>query len=118
MLQPDLNILKLWIAALISGDYEQCHYFLRQTSKHTARGLRERPVPAYCATGVLCELHRQITDNGEWKGQSYLIKGMPEKITRRSISLPPPEVCAWAGFEYNPVHPEQQARRNAEAFLW
>lgn len=54
----DPRIKQMWIAALRSGDYKQAKRRLRiEHSDGSA---------SYCCLGVLCELYRQETGEGEW----------------------------------------------------
>ena len=78
------KIKKMWIEALRSGKYRM-----------TTQQLRERSGKKvlYCVLGVLCELHRLATEEGEWSedGEIY--------ITGKSSSDLTPVVRRWAGIK-------------------
>lgn len=49
--------VKLLVAALRSGEFQQARNRLRDRD-------------AYCCLGVACEVYRRTTGDGEWKGQA------------------------------------------------
>jgi len=62
------EIKALWLAALRSGEYTQGTEQLR-----TERG----DGPRYCCLGVLCELHRTLTNAGKWATARNAEEGDP-----------------------------------------
>lgn len=79
-MKPEIALL--WAEALESGEYLQTTDQLRNGNK-------------YCCLGVLCDLHRKITDKGEWQNNCYF---------GASVDLPCP-VSEWAGIENNEANP-------------
>ena len=72
------EVKKLWVEALRSGEYEQCHYSLKSGNR-------------FCCLGVLCDLHSKETGKGSW--------AKDEKYEAKNISLtayPPKHVLDWA----------------------
>lgn len=78
------KVKKLWIEALTSGKYRRGEGQLRQKSGKKV---------LYCVLGVLCELHRLHTEEGQWDadGETYTAGR-----TSRSGDLPF-AVRKWAG---------------------
>lgn len=74
-----------WTAALRSGEFRQGRQVLRNAPQ--ADGIRD-----YCCLGVLCELHRRETGEGEWFGSRY----KPSRGDDSASSLPS-AVARWAG---------------------
>lgn len=71
-----------WVTALRSGEFEQGRSQLRRGN-------------TFCCLGVLCELYRRTTGNGEWLTGGYFL-GVSDVLS--------PIVRDWAGLtESNPV---------------
>lgn len=71
-----------WVAALRSGEFEQGRSQLRKGN-------------TFCCLGVLCELYRRTTGDGEWLTGGYFL-GVSDVLS--------PIVRDWAGLaENNPV---------------
>lgn len=80
----DQNIKKLWIAKLRSGEIQQ--------TKHALKN-----VEGMCCMGVLCELHRNMTNGPDWYTDTAFHTYMDEQIVL------PLQVQKWAGLNnYNP----------------
>lgn len=76
-----------WVTALRSGDYRQGTLRLRW--RGTGRD-------TYCCWGVLTDLYRKETGNGEWQGDS--VSGYLFVDGDQEDSCGPTEnVCKWAG---------------------
>lgn len=52
-----------WMAALLSGDYDQACGFLRRDRYNSKDG--------FCCLGVACDLYSQLTGKGKWLNFSY-----------------------------------------------
>jgi hypothetical protein len=87
----DTTIAQKWIEMLESGNYPQTRQKL-----YTDNG--------YCCLGVLCELYKRETGNGEWvpcdipyyeSSKVYAFK--TEKTQKNSTDTLPDEVKDWAG---------------------
>lgn len=81
------EVKALWCDALESGEFEQ------------VRGKLRSPVVCgygYCCLGVLSEVYRRHTGNGEWDGRAFLAD--PDHCADRDdgIGTPPREVAEWA----------------------
>lgn len=77
----DQRVKNLWLKALRTGEYKQGHNQLRANEDNT-----------YCCLGVLCDLHRRETGDGEWTTDDlYRTSNDVE-----SLGLPP-SVAEWAG---------------------
>jgi hypothetical protein len=65
------EIKHIWIDALTSGEFHKAQGILRNDKYNT-----------YCCLGVLCELHRRITNKGGWNGAFYFDKcgHLPEQV--------------------------------------
>lgn len=74
-----------WTAALRSGEFKQGKQVLCSFSH--AEGTQN-----YCCLGVLCELHRRETGEGDWAGSRYKPSWGDD-----SAALLPIAVAAWAG---------------------
>ena len=80
------EVKQMWVDALRSGEYQQGFGQLRVAG-------------GYCCLGVLCDLHRRRTNQGEWLGDGYISVGasIPE------LGTLPKAVKDWAGLsEDNP----------------
>jgi hypothetical protein len=77
-----IEIKKLWTAALRSGEFKQGYSRLR----YKEDGNR------WCCLGVLCELHRQVTGLGRWRGLTYKLPDGDQ-----SSHCLPYGVAEWAG---------------------
>ena len=94
------EIKKLWVEALRSGEYQQCKGVL-----HDSNG--------YCCLGVLTELYRKTTGDGEWVNSKdniapfFLFKNLTPTGRFDKIHLP---FCIqkWAGLDY--PNPEVKIR--------
>jgi hypothetical protein len=90
MMSPDVK--KLWIDALLSGEFEQ--------GKHTLQTTDGK----YCCLGVLCEVYRRETGRGEWKSHASPCGAYFEVDGHKGRGVLPDPVMAWAGLrEENPV---------------
>lgn len=49
------EIKKLWVDALRSGEYKQGYNALKPSNE------------TYCCLGVLCDVHRKVTGEGDWR---------------------------------------------------
>lgn len=78
----DTKIQKKWTDALRSGDYEQGTHYLRNEDR-------------YCCLGVLCDLYKKETGQGEWAGGIFYVEG----ATQCSVMFPPEPVREWAGLD-------------------
>jgi len=76
------EIADMWVAALRSDEYGQTYGYLREEY--------EPGQFAYCALGVLCDLHRKHT-SGEWVNCGGVYKYLYHKAGL------PDEVARWAG---------------------
>ena len=72
------EVAEKWVKALRSGEFLQGKTQLRSENH-------------YCCLGVLCELYRQETGNGEWTEKGFCSFG--ETLE----GLPPMAVRDWAG---------------------
>lgn len=99
-------IKEIWVAALRSGKYRQ--------SKSNLKYKKVNQEPGHCCLGVLCDLYKQETGNGEWierpmetsEGQvvNYIFRATDETGFHEAIDYPPPPVLKWAELnEKNPV---------------
>lgn len=81
----NLEIKKMWVEALRSGEFRQGWSVLRD------------PAGGFCCLGVLCELHRQQTGAGIWvdSTRAYLT-GENESVAKLTD-----EVALWAGLDSN-----------------
>ena len=77
-------IKKRWVEALRSGDYEQGKGYLQEEG--------------FCCLGVLCDLHHNLTSEGEWDHEDletaalYLVYGEDGEY-----EFPPDPVLKWSG---------------------
>lgn len=78
-----------WVAALRSDEYGQTYGYLREEY--------EPGKFAYCALGVLCDLHRK-EQGGEWRGDEHLIG----HSYLDAYSTLPVAVEQWAGISGRP----------------
>jgi len=86
-LKPEVK--KLWTDALVSGEFEQGQGRLC----NEVEGVR-----SFCCYGVLCELYRRATGDGEWKvdhSKVVTFRSNPE-AEYGMIGLPPEVVIGWA----------------------
>lgn len=85
------EIKSKWVAALRSGEFKQGTGWLLQ------RNHNETQAAYYCCLGVLCELHRRETNEGEWKPEGCVTI----YSTNRDSSLIdlPYGVHQWAGLK-------------------
>jgi hypothetical protein len=87
------EIKQRWVDALRSGEFEQGHGRLR------------RPA-GYCCLGVLCELYRRDTGDGDWRDdaendQSIFVLASSGDTMMSHTAFPPNAVMRWAGLEPN-----------------
>ena len=69
------EVKRLWVNALLSGEYKKTQLKLREED-------------SYCVVGLLCELHRKETGVGDWRNKnSYIGWSL----------IAPREVKEWAG---------------------
>jgi hypothetical protein len=81
------EIKQLWMAALRSGKYEQGQHALRNSSG------------GYCCLGVLCNLFHEVTGEGRWDDNTFVIDE-----DDMNDQVPPNAVVAWAELsEANPT---------------
>lgn len=83
------EIKKLWTDALESGEYKQGTDVLHRIHNNT-----------FCCLGVLCELHRKLTNGPDWikEEMSYKYSYIG------SSGVLPEEVMDWAGLnQRNPI---------------
>lgn len=79
-MKPDIK--KKWLEALRSGEYKQGQSYLHINSK-------------FCCLGVLCDLHRKETNQGDWSPH-----GSSNVFTYLNISSTlPEEVQEWSGMK-------------------
>ena len=82
------RVKQLWIEALTSGDYEQSAGYLKRDDK-------------FCALGVLVDLYRDQTHDGEWVFSHVDPDGRVVSVFEtqhgRVISQLPIHVKQWAG---------------------
>ena len=97
MTDDQRQVIRNWVSALRSGEFQQGRGVLRLDGK-------------YCCLGVLCELHRRETGGPEWARnsrydrESYLdeLCGLPEAV-REWAGLPdsncplPSQLCGAIG---------------------
>lgn len=82
------EIAEQWVKALRSGDYAQGRGQLR---KQLAAG---DALDSFCCLGVLCDLHRKATREGDW------VNGLYENASGKrdnSFDVPTSNVVDWAG---------------------
>jgi hypothetical protein len=84
----NMRPIKKWVAALRSGEFKQTRAVLRDDV-------------GYCCLGVLCEIYRRETSQGEWKEEdglssTYSFGTGPGNIR---VSLPPIPVREWIGID-------------------
>jgi hypothetical protein len=84
------EIAEMWAAALRSDEYTQTTELLRDDTGH-------------CCLGVLCDLHRRRTGDGEWSGSSYISAGSTDS---GSETILPECVSEWAGCQSDPMDSE------------
>lgn len=91
------EVMQMWVDALRSGEYQQ--------GVGELRVVWETGDIDYCCLGVLCDLHRRRTNQGEWLEEGYVPWGASKKHVR---TLPEP-VRRWAEMrDGNPDMPEKQ----------
>ncbi len=82
------EIKEKWLAALRSGEYQQCAGALRRSDHHGNL--------THCCLGVLCDLAAK-DGIGKWEAEHFISGGY------RDIGLLTGEVVEWAGTQdYNP----------------
>ncbi len=88
------EIKQKWIERLRSGKYQQ--------GVGTLKCDRDK----YCCLGILCEMYKEETNNGEWLpvGHSTQFKS-GEFLNSKSTGVLTREVIAWAGFEEGRADP-------------
>lgn len=79
----DKRIALKWAQALRSGRYAK-----------TTGCLRDKK--GFCCLGVLCELYREETNDGEWRGTGSFV-AMSFVAMSPSLGVLPPAVRTWAG---------------------
>lgn len=72
--------VRLWVAALRSGEFKQATDMLRANDR-------------YCCLGVACEVYRRETQRGEWRSSSFYAD------TGSSTTTMPLAVVNWLGVE-------------------
>ncbi len=77
-----------WVAALRSGEF-------RQTNRRLKR-VDPDDVASHCCLGVLCELYRSETGQGEW-GPGDIFVATGGIVPMRNGLIPPIPVQEWAG---------------------
>lgn len=86
---PNLDRIRLVVAALRSGEFPQTH-------KHLRDGV------GYCCLGVVCELFRRDTGRGEWgeaRGEEGVTDFQLDDVN--STGYMPADVTNWLGIDYN-----------------
>lgn len=97
------RVKKLWIEALRSGEYQQGTNWLKST---------EQGNDSYCCLGVLCELFRVETGQGEWIEQDKFWFEFDVNGSNSAAVLPAP-VMTWAGIgDRNPLLGRTKAASN------
>lgn len=85
------EIKNKWVDALTSGEFTQARTALLVHEGH-------------CCLGVLCELYRRETGNGEWvETEVDGVFRFEASETDRSIGYLPVAVAQWAGVSQNPI---------------
>lgn len=74
------EVKELWVKALRGGEYTQGRMQLRKDS-------------TYCCLGVLCDLYRKETGQGQWAEGGFNLG------EERSYSYLPGEVVNWSGMK-------------------
>lgn len=88
------EIAEKWVAALRSGEYEQGSGMLRKVGYKTNEERTETTaVDKFCCLGVLCDIHRLESTEGEWDELKY--RGA--RYTTPEGNYLPPAVIEWAG---------------------
>lgn len=104
----DKEIKIKWTEALLSGEYSQGKAALK-IGNH------------FCCLGVLCDIHRKETNNGEWSSSiksEYTVKdGIADSA---KVGVLPPDVVKWAGLndENPPVSDGYLARLNDNGYTF
>lgn len=83
------EIKQLWVDALDSGEYQQGIGQLKTIGNH------------FCCLGVLCDLHRKMTGEGNWTEATlgHEPRYAPTAAKHPSVSFLPQEVRDWAGID-------------------
>jgi hypothetical protein len=81
------DIADMWVDALRSGEYAQTKELLRDDE-------------GYCCLGVLCDLHRRRTGEGDWAGSAYRVDDRPEQWSETVLPNP---VMEWAYVRSDPT---------------
>jgi len=99
----DVEIKKLWLEALRSGEYKQAQGLLTDGE-------------GFCCLGVLCDIHSKVTGDGDWHdyvdSPTTYIAGLYE-----SSDVLPAEVAEWAGLGITSPHVRHGANSVAIAEL-
>lgn len=94
------EIAQKWSAALRSGEFKQGK-------------VRLRPADGYCCLGVLCELYRRETGEGEWHGGPLVfVFETPPKNGETSSAALPNSVMEWSGIGSAFAMFDQETRRD------
>lgn len=103
---PNQNVMKAWVAALRSGEYDQTKGALRRTA---GPALPEDTPPGYCCLGVLCDVaakHPELGDIAipayEWRSDplqpfDQFTWGTNDGMDRSEGAMPPHELAGWSG---------------------
>ena len=80
------DIKKLWVDALLSGDYEQGYHRLKN------------PNDKFCCLGVLCDVHLKLYPENKWVVNEIITKDYCESHEYMGCgSYLPDDVKVWSG---------------------
>lgn len=79
------EVKDIWVSALRSGKYKQARDALTDGD-------------GMCCLGVLCDLHREQTGQGNWENREYVATTSKGRKAAGS-ETPPVPVCEWAGLK-------------------
>lgn len=92
------EVKRKWVEALRSGEFPQGTEYLRRLTGYEASNTDQ--VTGYCCLGVLCELYRRETGDGQWHGNGFWTNPdavLDNDYEENSATHLPAPVCAWAG---------------------
>jgi hypothetical protein len=84
------DVADMWVAGLRSGEYQQATEMLRDGD-------------GFCCLGVLCDLHKRRTNEGDWSGSAYCILNTEDD---GSETILPAGVVRWAECQSDPTDRE------------
>lgn len=88
-----------WLQALRSGKFRQATAAL---SQRPLMGDRD-PTPSFCCLGVLCEIYREETGDGEWRNSDLTVLTVLDirfhvnSTNTHATQYLPTKVMGWAG---------------------